>query len=355
MGSRLVVLLILIFAAIFFDHPAWAQAVAEPFAVYGVDVDMTARSANEAKQQALEDGQRKAFQILLERLSAPKDRAHLPKADGTEYVTDYAIQSERASAVRYLATLDVRFNPAAVRKLFKNAGLAMIEPVVHPVVVIPVWHGNGQIQVWEDNPWRATWLSQGKGGLVAMVVPGEKDNTTVTPEQVVAGSEPELQTLGGRYHTNDVVVLTADMSGDGRKLDVVPLVVRGGMLTVPPVTIIAKSGEPQDQMLARAVRQLVQNMEQQVRQSVETNSALPQDAVSAIVPVSGLDEWVWVRDRLSRGGLIRSWDLISLTRSEAALLLHLGGDAAKARAALVNLGFEVQVNDGYWLIKSVRH
>ena len=60
-----------------------------------------------------------------------------------------------------------------------------------------------------------------------------------------------------------------------------------------------------------------------------------------------------VRDRLSRGGVVRSWELVSLTRSEAALVLHLAAEPDKSRTALAGLGFDLQFSDGFWLLKSV--
>ena len=355
MASRLVVCLFVFFAQFFALGAARAEALAEPFTVRGVDVDVTARSANEAKELAIADGQRQAFQSLLDRLAAPKDRSRLPKADGADYVSDYAIQAERASAVRYIASLDVRFNPAAVRRLFKNANIPMVEPVVHPVVVIPVFSANGQQSVWDDaSPWRAAWLSQGKGGLVAIVVPVAADGALPAPEQILAGSEADLLALGGRYHTSEVVSVLADLSGDGHKLEITATAVRGAPFDLPPVTITAKSGETPDQMMARAVRDMVQMMEKQVRQNVALAGTGAQEGLSVIVPLSGLDEWVSVRDRFSRGGVVRSWELVSLTRKEAAIVLFLGAEPDKARAALTNLGFDLQAGEGFWLLKSVR-
>ena len=262
MASRLVTCVFILFAAFLSSPPVRAQVTAEPFTIHGVEVDVTASSANAAKEQAIADGQRQAFQSLLERLTNPADRGRLPKVDGADYDSDYSIESERASAVRYIATLNVRFNAAAVRKLLKTAAVTMIEPVVHPVVVIPVWRNNGQVVVWEDgNPWRAAWQSQGKGGLVAIVVPTAADGALPSVEQVIAADDTELGALGGRYHTSEVLVMTADLSGDGHKVEVTAAVTRGAPFTVDAVSLTAKSGETTDQMLGRAVRDLMQSIE----------------------------------------------------------------------------------------------
>ena len=353
MASRLIVCLFLLFAVFSPFHSARSQAVAEPFTIQGVDVDVTAGNANAAKAQALADGQRQAFQRLLDRLTNPKDRGRVPKADGADYVSDYAIETERASSVRYIATLTVRFNGTAVRHLLKGAGIAMIEPITHPVVVVPVFRSGGQTLIWEDgNPWRSAWVSQGKGGIVAVVVPSGSDGAVPTADQIIANDEGALSALGGRYHTGDVLVSTADLSGDGHKLEVSTAPVRGSSYTVPTVSVAAKSGETADQMLARAVREIMPSLEAQAQQLAASAGSEAKDAISAIVPVGGLADWLWVRDRLSRGGQVKSWELVSLTRTEAAVVLRLSGETDKAQAALARAGLDLQFGDGFWVLKA---
>jgi len=352
MASRLILCVFMVFATFLLAHPAWSQATAEPFTIRGVDIDVTANSSNVAKEQAIADGQRQAFQRLLERVTSPKDRGRVPKADGAEYVTDYSIEAERSSSIRYIATLNVRFNGAAVRRLLKNAGIAMIEPIVRPVVVIPVYRSAGQTVIWEEsNSWRSAWQSQGKGSLVAIVIPTSAEGPLPPAETVIANDSGVLMPFGGRYHTSDVLVVSADVAGDGHKIEIQTTSVRGGGLSVDPLTYTAKSGESTEQMMARAVREIVQTIESQTRQNVDAAGVAPKDNLSVIVPLSGLEEWVSVRDRLSRGGVIRRWELVSLTRSEAAIVLHLAGDADKVKLALSNVGLDLQSNDGFWLLK----
>ena len=230
----------------------------------------------------------------------------------------------------------------------------MIEPVVHPVVVIPLLRSGGQIQLWEDgNPWRAAWLSQGKGGVVAIVVPQAVDGTLPGTDAVVAANDTEIQPLAGRYRTNAVLTVTADLAGDGHRVEVTTTALRGGSVALEPLVYTAKSGEAPEQILARAVRDMVQLIEKQVTQNVALAGAAPQDALSVIVPLSGFEDWMSVRDRLSRGGVVRSWDLVSLSKVEAAIQLHLAVESDKAKSALANLGFDLQAGDGYWLLKTM--
>ena len=353
MPSRLVLCVIVVCASFLSASAAWSQAISDPFSILGIDVDATDASANAAKDQAIADGQRQAFQRLLERLVNAKDRGRIPKVDGADYVADYTIESEHTSKVRYIATLDVRFNAAAVRKLLKGAGVVMIEPIARPVVVVPVLRSAGQTVISDaDNPWRSAWLTHGKGGLLTVIVPSSADMGALDADAVAAGDGDAVTPLGTRYHTGEVLTITADLAGDGHKAEVTATGVKGSSLFIEPQTFIAKPGESVDQFLVRSVVECVRIIEAQARQSADLAEAAPGNMLSVIVPVSGLEEWIGIRDRLSRVAMVRTWELVSLTRTEAAVILHLASDQEKARAAFANVGLDMQFGDGYWLLKS---
>ena len=112
------------------------------FQITGVDVDVTAETAAMAREQALRDGETRAFQRLLERLTLRVDHGHLPHLGVREiegYVKDFSIAEEKTSAVRYLARLNVRFKAERVRRLLTESGLPFAETPSKPVLVLPVY------------------------------------------------------------------------------------------------------------------------------------------------------------------------------------------------------------------------
>jgi hypothetical protein len=334
--------------------PASAQALVDAFTVKGVDVDVTASSPAAAKDEAIATGQRIAFQQLLERLTSPADHARLPNADALNFVRDYGIESERSSAVRYLATLTVRFNPAAVRKLLKDAGIAFTDARSRPVVVVPVLQSPGRAAVlWDDpNPWRTAWAGLGGGGLVPLVVPvGElADLQALSAEQALAGDAERLTAEGARWRTSDVMVAAGTLAADGRRLDVALSGLPGTPLPFPSVAYDIRPGESPEQMMARAARDLARALDLGYKQAnlLQFDHA---DTLSALVPLSGLDEWLAVRERLSHVSLVRSTEVVSLSRTEAAVVLHVVGDPERVKGALANAGLALDLSDGLWTMR----
>ena len=105
--------------------PAAAQSAARLYTVEGVPVDVTAGSAVAAREQAYAEGQRAAFRMLMEKLTPESVHGRLPAAPSgaalDALVQGFEVRDERASGVRYIARMVVRFNPAEVQALLDRA------------------------------------------------------------------------------------------------------------------------------------------------------------------------------------------------------------------------------------------
>lgn len=337
--------------------PAHAQTAADAFTTRGVDVDVTAANTQAAKDQAIAEGQRQAFRLLLERLTAPADHPRLPKVDGTQYVRDFSIESERASTTRYIATLTVRFSPAAVRKLLQGANIAYAEPRNRALVVVPVFKSSPSAKpvLWDDpNPWRAAWAGLGAGGLVPVVVPtGDlTDAQAMTVEQAVTGNAEAMQALAARWRTTDVMVAVATMTSGGKALDVSVIATPGAPKPFDSLAYQMAESESAESMMVRAVR----DMDRAVDTVFKQPNLLQFDraaSLSALVPLSGMDDWMAVRERLGRVSQVRRWELVSLSKAEAALVLHIVGDQEQVKGALSNAGLQLDWGDGFWVMRPV--
>ena len=121
-----------------------AQADSSTYTVAGVDVDVNAADAVQARQQGLREARRKAAKMLVERMVAPEDRARVVIPDdgrlegmvrGIEFVR------ERSAPNRYIATLNVVFQPDPVKAWLGESGVKIAETVSRPALVIPLWKG----------------------------------------------------------------------------------------------------------------------------------------------------------------------------------------------------------------------
>lgn len=331
-----------------------AAFAADAFAVRGIEVDVTAQTVASAKEQAIAEAERVGFRRLLERLTMPADHGRLPHADALQYVRDVGIEHERSSAVRYIASLTVRYNPQAVKKLLQGAGIKYAEPRPRPVVIVPVFRplGTGRALLWDDpNPWRAAWAAQGSGGLVPLAVPtGDiADIQTLPVDKALSGDGEALAAMGTRFRTPDVLVMTAMVNGAANTLEVTATGMPG--VARPFETRSYPIGEAG---LDAALRQAAVEAAQTLDSAYKQSNLLSFDragSMAAMVPLRGLDDWLAVRERLGRVTLVRRWEIVSLSREEAALVLHTVGDPEQVKSTLASAGLLVEWNDGFWTMR----
>ncbi|MEA1674960.1 DUF2066 domain-containing protein [Nitrospirillum sp. BR 11163] len=118
-----------------------SAAAEQAFVEQGVDVDVTAGNANQARDQAILQAQREALARLFRKLTPAADGRQPPAVSQGELealVAGFELEQERASSVRYVGRFTVRFRPAAVRQLLQQNGVRYAEMVGKPALVLPL-------------------------------------------------------------------------------------------------------------------------------------------------------------------------------------------------------------------------
>jgi hypothetical protein len=332
-----------------------ADSRSEVFTVRDVAVDATASTAAEAREHALTEGQRLAFQRLLARVTQAKDAARLPKPDDRalgDLVEGFEVQEEKNSPVRYIASLTYHFRGPAVEQLLRDSGIPFAATPSKPVLVLPVLRGKDGLALWEDpNPWRAVWSNLPPAdGLVPFIVPiGDlKDIADINAQQAADGDEAKLRAITARYGAGSALVATATLKGEGGAATVSLSVSRyGGPLgdQTGVATIAAQSDESEDDLLKRAAQQVETEIAERWKQDNLLHFDQQQEA-TVVVPISGLQDWIKVRDRLGQIASISRASLVYLSPSEARVDLRYLGDPDQLKLALAQRDLVLSEQDG---------
>jgi len=200
---------------LFIAHPAKADSGAL-IAVRGIDVDVTAGNAVDAREKAILQGQRKGLRQAMLMLAPASDVDRLAElSDGqiTDLVADYEVESEQTSTVRYIGKLAFRYRLDAISALLQQGGTSDVTTASPPVLVLPVMTSAGKNLLWDDgNIWRDAWSAHPpSGGLVELIVPrgDPRDVAAITADQAVAGDAVRIQALAAQYGVGDVAVVVA--------------------------------------------------------------------------------------------------------------------------------------------------
>ena len=339
---------LLCFAAVLASGvPVRAQAVRGDtlaFTVRDVPVDRTEVTAAAAREAALLDGQRLAFRRLLERLVPQADYGQLPKlsdAQISDLVQNYEVQSERTSAVRYIATLTYRFKPDDVRTLLRTANIPFAETYAKPYLVLPVLREQGVALLWDSpNPWRDAWGRLPPfDGLAPLVLPkGDlADISDINADQAHSGDDQRLTAIARRYGVAGVYVADAELdtpvSGPATlQVSLIGYGGAGGEQTFVD-TYTAATGEDTDAFLQRAALAVTQEIEERWK-SGQLLQFGHETTLPVLVNYDDIGQWVALRRRLADLAIIRRTDVVSLTRRQAVINLVYIGDDNQLRLAL---------------------
>lgn len=329
--------------------PGSAQDV---YTVRDVDVDVTAASAAAARDEAITEAQRKAFQQLVRRLTPEGTPVPtVTDAQVAPLVQDFEVQRERSSSVRYLATFTVRFRPNAVRSLLQEGGVAFAEARSKPVLVLPVYRAaDAEPVLWEDRtPWRDAWENTSpNAGLVPVVVPyGElADIADVSAEEALQGDSDGFASIAERYGAADVLVAELavpaggpDPASAGRVT--VTRYTPGGPLSPMTVTVPAAPDGTVEEYLAGGVAAVNAILEGQWKEETAIDRR-DERRMEVTVPIARLEDWIRTRRQITQVPSVARADLRRLTRQGAEVELVYYGDTERLRSALARQDLQLE-------------
>jgi hypothetical protein len=298
-------------AALFMALPAMpgAAQVRNLFVVEDVRVDETAENAEAAREKAIAGGERRAFELLLERITAPEDRARLAAPAQTAIeplIKDFWISEEKASRVRYIAVLNFNFRPQPVRDFLRRNGVSFVTQPAPPAAVVPVFRSEAGLLLWEEgNPWRAAWAGEAGTSLRPLRTPAASDGLSLSAEQAVAGDAAALSALAQRLEADETVVAIAEIVPPPQPEQALELRLilnrqdRAGRSESTPVTLRGRVGEDAASLLKRGAKETALVLDAAWKGQRRTTPK-PTAVAATDVIVDGLGEWLDIRKRLGR-------------------------------------------------------
>jgi hypothetical protein len=356
---RRLVLRLIPLLALISPGAALAQG-ADGFTVKNIVEEVRDENLAQGRNRALLLAQREAYQILLQRLTAQSDWQRLPKQDDAsleDLVQDVGIDQERVAPARIIATLSVHFKADAIRRLLRNAGIAYAEWRGRPLVILPLWQGEqGPVFADAANPWRDLWRTGQIQGLVPFSVPQQTDLLEgVAPSALAQPSDELLAALSQRLNNADllVVLAAAGKTDNGQiRLD----------LTVSGLGPLAghlsgqrgyggEPGETLEQILQRAAAELARGVDDSWK-SANLLQYDKQGSLLAMAPLGSFEDWLAIRDKLTRATAVRAYDLAALSKGEAALVLHYVGEQGQLESVLMQNGLVLTWEEEHWTLRN---
>lgn len=345
--------------------PILAQGGVDIFTAVNLPVDVTAESALEAREKALQDGQRMALRRVLTRITLRTDHSSLPEPEDKaieQMVATVAVANEKTSTVRYLAKVTVRFHRSAVRQLLLDAGIRFSETRAKPILVLPVLEKGAALSLFENsNIWRNAWagLDLAQDALMPLRLPlGDlMDITTITAQAALAGRDDLLKVIAHRYEVNNILVahavLNIDLRAGGLPRVAVNLLRFGpGGKSFEVLDYTVRVGNDLEEAMGRLA--LLVAMDQQEQWKRRTQLSFGEEiSLSALVPLSDLSDWLTVRKRLAASAMVSGFQLQGISLQDAQVVIDYLGDADSLAVSLAQRDLKLVLVDGFWMLSLV--
>lgn len=342
--------------------PAQESGLERLYTVYGVAVDETARTAAEARRIAIEKAQRQAFEQLVARLISEEARLRfsLPeRAEPSDYLLGFEVVEEKNSPVRYIATLNVSFDPEKMEQLFGLQDIAYVAIAPEPALVFPLLWADGGWLLWqEENGFLAAWREQGgRNHIVDLRLPEGtlSERAAVTAEQLLAGRQKDrLKELAASYGAGEVKAAAARVLRDtfGRttrlEIDLTTVLGTGEPLSL---TVYPAPEDSLEQLLARGVETLLSRLDFEWKQRALTRFGALEE-IALHIPAETGAEWAALLDRLKRAPVVREVRVRRLSLPESLVTVRYQGSFEQLRLALEQQGLVLFSGEsGYGLVR----
>lgn len=330
-----------------------AFAANEIFTVRNVAVDATAEGSAQARDIALAEGQRAAYQLLMQRLTRQRDWAEIPQVttDGlANLILGFQVSNERSSATHYVARVTFSFRPEKVRELLRTSGLGYSESRSRPAVLLPVYNSGGQVILWgEGNAWRDAWAKRDLANdLVPILLPQNdaQDAALIPPGTAQSGDWSQLAPIAQKYGVDRVIVAVASETASGltvRVRQISSFQNRSSDFTVgasdPPTQL--------DQGVDGALLRVDEEWK-----SATIVSYGQQNTLLASIRYGSLQEWLSIRRRLGQVPSITSVEVLAMSVQGAEVRVNYAGSADQLSASLAQLSLSLATEGSAYTIRS---
>jgi hypothetical protein len=349
---------------------AFPASADDPYTITGVRIDATAGNALEAQTLAMREGQTQAARQLIDRLTLAEDRVgtgldfsphindmgemipglELDETIAAEMISGMEIRDEQRSATRYIARLDVSFDPRAVERTLDGYGVPFVESQSRTTLVLPIYDNAGQFILWDDTRWRSAWEEQSfANALTPMFAPpADELRQVVSARSALSLDEDVLRHLAGLYGVSRIAVLRAqDRDGLRRFGGFLVSFERGDEMAVE-----TWGPEVVEGGWRSAARRFVQSREDAWKTDSIVRSGEEQE-LRLTVLYGGHHEWIALQSMVTGTSLVEDARLDAMSRDGALMTVGYRGELVQLVSELAERGAVLEEHPGIgWVVRS---
>ncbi len=322
--------------------------------LYAVEVlaDVTDVNASVAREKAMAEANRQAFELVLKKITTPEHVAQIMTLNDNQilnFIKEVSVLSEKSSNVRYIAELRIKLNEAVVKRYMSEKQIPFMVDKAANVLVIPVYRRAPAMpaELWEeDNFWRKSWekntASEGMAEFVTLNV-STQNAEAVDAEKALSLDMRLLGWLARQSRASDVFVLEA-VAADG--LDVRIYSPEGGLLETVHV-----DGRADEALFDEAVRRVKSRIAARIK-SQNIAEAQKQTEITVLFMYQKIREWLDLQKQLLDIPYVKKVQEEAIGDGKTQFKLFFSGSIARLNQALAQKLFVLNNHGDFYVIES---
>lgn len=309
---------------------AWAASDDSLYIVQKVKADKTAGNAAAARDYAIAEARKTAYNTILDRVIIDDEKPKLPMPSNAElvnFISEMAVMNEKTSSVRYMADLDFRFNGAEVKKFLEHHNIGYINTVSDPVLLLPIYT-DGKSIIFADgkNPW-FDYLSGLKMpvSVVPLLLPAGDEDDSEQMQALLSGryDSENIENLKKKYGAGKIVVAEMQEYDEAKNtaFSLYELSEKGLESDSFNFTVSGKGAS--DKIKAAAFATIRKKLEQEWKKDnvVYFSEA---SVITALIPLRDMSEWVNIKKKLDKMPIIEHYDLKAMKKDRLQVNIIFG-------------------------------
>lgn len=212
-----------IFIFLLFPSMLFAESNNNNFIIDNIFISRIDKDATTAREKAIHSGQRKAFNIILDRLNIDSSNGIIINDNEiSQTLRSMQIKNEKITNNSYSANLMLEFSPEYINFILNKYKISKYSPYFDSYLIIPVLKENGKIYLWEkNNNWINSFNKNIKNYNNIFTI--QYDFLTKNLLDKDFFFEPEFNNfnkLNNIYYTNNIVVVVGEENKQSNLLDI---------------------------------------------------------------------------------------------------------------------------------------
>ena len=330
-------------------------AAADLYAV-NVLVDVTDVNASVAREKAMTEANRQAFELVLKKITTPDNVARIMTLNDNQilnFIKEVSVVSEKSSNVRYMAELRIKLNEEIVKRYMAEKQIPFMVDKATSVLVLPVYRKAPATaaELWEeDNLWRKAWeRNTASEGMAEFVTPEQSFSNmeALDAEKALSLDARLFGWLARQNRVSDVFVLEATEHAGGLQVQIYSPNGEGGLLETLDVS--GTAGD--DALYDEAVRQAKVRIASKIK-SQNISESRKQSEITVLFLYKRIRDWLDLQKQLSDIPYVKKIQEEAIGDGKTQFRLVFSGSLDRLNQALAQKLFVLKDYGGFYVIES---